>query len=388
VEKESKTRRILLTGARSPCALELSRNLNRSGHTVFAADTSSFHVALFSNSVEKFYAIPSPRYDIEGFISHLSEIITKEKIDLLIPIWEEVMYISLHKDRLPKSCEVFCAPFKLLHHLHNKWLFIKLLNSYGIKAPHSVLVNNNKELEEFSIEHPYVLKRCYSRGSRYIIKVMTPEPPPINIDPENPWIAQEYIEGDKYCSYSVCYQGKVLAHAVYPVKYTMDGNSCLAFEAIDHPKILRWIKNLADKTGYTGQWAFDFIETPQGVLYAIECNPRATSGLHLFGREDRLDRAFFHETTDTIIPRVGNSKQIATGMLMYGLGIGRSEKRLQEYLKKFFTTKDVVFSLQDLKPFLFEPLVLTSYWLKSKKKGLSIPVMFTHDLDWDEDPAL
>ena len=37
-------KRILLTGARSPCALELARHLKSAGHQVFAADTSKLHV--------------------------------------------------------------------------------------------------------------------------------------------------------------------------------------------------------------------------------------------------------------------------------------------------------------------------------------------------------
>lgn len=381
-------KRILITGARSPCALELARQLNQCGHVVFAADTTTFHLSRFSNAVKKFLTIPSPRYQVEAFIEKLSELIVSEEIDLLIPMWEEAMYLSLYLDRLPKTCEVFCASFKLIHELHHKWYFIKLLEKLEIKKiPRSVLLRNNHDLEDFSFETPYVLKKCFSRQSRGILKVTTPKPPKITISPDNPWIAQEYIHGEKYCSYSVCYKGEVLAHTAYPVQYTMDGSSCLAFEAIEHPQIMEWVKNIVQKTGYTGQIAFDFIETPSEELYSIECNPRATSGIHLFKSEDRLDRAFLHEISEIITPKVGNTQQIIAAMLLYGLGLGIAEKNFQGYLRKLLTTKDVVFSSRDLKPFLLKPLVLTSYWVRSKKLGMSIPFLFTHDLDWDEDPT-
>lgn len=386
IKQMDKTKRILLTGARSPCALELARHLGHSGHTVIAADTSTMHVIRFSNSIKKFYDFPSPRYDTKGFFEKINRIIRDENIDLVIPIWEEVIYLSRRRDLLPDSCEVFCAPFQLLHDLHHKWNFIKLLGSLGIKAPWSVLLRSSKDFENFEFKKPYILKKCYSRASRAIIKVTDHKPPQVSIQPENPWIAQEFLQGEKYCSYSVCYQGKVLAHTVYPVQYTMDGSSCVAFEAIDHPRIFEWVKNLARKTSFTGQVAFDFIENEEGGLYAIECNPRATSGIHLFKPEDRLDRAFLNQTEQTIFPKTGNTQQIALGMLMYGLGMGSKEKRFSKYLKKFLTTKDVVFSSRDLSPFLLEPLVLSSYWMKSKKLGISIPVLFTQDLEWDEDP--
>jgi len=379
-------KKVLLTGARTTCALELARQLSWAGHKVFAADTTSFHVSRFSNAVSKFYLIPSPRFDLNGFIDKLCEIIEKEKIDMLIPIWEEVMYLSLHLKRIPKTCEVFCSPFKLIYSLHHKWQFINLLQSLDIPTPRSVLLGSNEDLEAFSMESPYVLKRCFSRGSQFLLKIMTPKMPGIKIEPDNPWIAQEYIQGKKFCSFSVCYQGKLLAHSAYPVQYTIDGNSCVAFESIEHSGIVDWVSNFIKEIKYTGQIAFDFIEN-QGQLYVIDCNPRATSGVHLFKPEDRIDRAYFHQETETIFPKKGNTQQIAAGMLMYGLKVGASEKKLSNYIKKFFTTKDVVFSSRDIKPFLSEPLVLASYWLRSKKLRISIPLLFTHDLDWNQDPG-
>lgn len=385
IKETNQAKRILLTGARSFYALELARLLKKSGHTVFASDTTTMHVTRFSNSIKKFYSFPSPRYDAKGFIDTLNRIIIEESIDMVIPIWEEVIYISLHQELLPESCEVFCAPFQLLHDLHHKWNFIKLLGSYGIKAPWSVLLKSNKDFENFEFKKPYILKKCFSRGSRFIFKVSSNKPPKISIQPNNPWIAQQYLEGDKYCSYSVCSKGHVLAHTAYAVNYTIDGSSCVAFEAIEHSGIFGWVKNLAHKTGFTGQIAFDFI-VQDGEVYAIECNPRATSGIHLFKPEDKLDLAFLDNTEQTIMPTTGNSQQIGLGMLIYGLRMGSRERRFSQYLKKFLTTKDVIYSSSDLAPFCAEPLILISYWLRSKILGVTIPLLFTQDLEWDEDP--
>lgn len=35
----------------------------------------------------------------------------------------------------------------------------------------------------------------------------------------------------------------------------------------------------------SGMFGFDFIEEANGTTYVIECNPRATSGIHLFGNK-------------------------------------------------------------------------------------------------------
>lgn len=379
------TSNILFTGARSTCALELARHLTAAGHRVIATDTSSMHIARFSNAVEKFLVTPSPRFNTEGFIQTLLEIVEKEKIDLVIPIWEEVMYLSRFVERFPKTCKVFSSPFGVVHTLHHKWLFIKELQSFDIVAPKTVLLRSNEELQKLTFDHAYVLKACYSRGSRQILKVNAGgSPPEIKITSENPWIAQEFIHGKKFCSYSVCQQGKVLAHAAYPVTYTMDESSCLAFESIEHPKIFEWVKFYINTINFTGQAAFDFIETPEGKLYAIECNPRATHGVHLFKPEEGLAKAFLNQLEDPVFPAVGNTQQIVAGMIMYGWKDAVGQKIFRKYLKKFLTTKDVVYSSKDLKPFFCEPLVLASYVWKSKIQKLSIPVLYTHDLDWDE----
>ena len=246
-------KRILLTGARSPCALELARNLNHSGHEVIAADTSSFHTLLFSNTVKKFLKFPSPRYYPEEFADALTEIIRKEKIDLLIPVWEEVLYISQIMDRLPQECEVFCSPFDVVHRLHNKWLFTEMLKEFGFAAPQSQYIDSKEDLRNIQLDIPYVLKACYSRASQNIVIVNDGCPPEVDASKENPWIAQEYLNGKKYCSYSICYQGKVLAHSSYPVEYTIDGSSCLAFVSVHHPGILQWVEKLAKNLNFTGQ---------------------------------------------------------------------------------------------------------------------------------------
>ncbi|HEY4832089.1 MAG TPA: ATP-grasp domain-containing protein, partial [Waddliaceae bacterium] len=311
-------KRVLLTGARTLCTLELSRQLHASGHEVIAADTSLWHPIRFSHSISKLIMVPSPRFAEEEFIQSLLQIIKDEKIDLLIPLWEEAIYMSRHLHRFPSSCKVFCSSFETILTLHNKWLFIRQLEALGFKIPHTRLINSRQELEMIDFNFPYILKACYSRAARKIVKVFSTQKPDIEIEASNPWIAQEYISGPQHCSYSICYQGHILAHSVYPVDYTLDGSSCIVFQAIDHPKNFEWVSRFVRAINYTGQISFDFIEDSNHNLYAIECNPRSTSGLHLFLPQDHIDKAFLNTTDSTIFARPGTRQQVAMGMILYG----------------------------------------------------------------------
>ncbi len=349
------TNRVLLTGARSICALELARHLHLAGHTVIACDTETNHLARYSNAIEKFLRIPSPRFQTESFIDSIVKITQEEKIDWIIPIWEEVVYLSLFLNRIPEQTKIFCSPFQIVHALHHKWLFIEKLKSMGFLFPETILIRSNEDIMQFEYEKSYVLKACYSRGSRKILQQAAGSSPPMNlgVSQSNPWIAQEYISGNRFCSYSVCHQGNVKAHAVYPVIHTMDKNSCLSFEAVNHEQILFWVKSFVEKINFTGHIAFDFIETKEGALYAIECNPRATSGVHLFKTDENLAAAFFNENTECIVPEVGNTQQILIGMAIFGWKDAFSERKLFNFLKKLLTTKDVVFRRGDLFPFFW-----------------------------------
>jgi predicted ATP-grasp superfamily ATP-dependent carboligase len=376
--------KVLLTNARSQITLDIARHLSYGGHEVYTVDPFFFNVSRFSNAVKKSFKTPIPSKEPEKYIEALLNIVKSEKIDLLIPIWEDVLYVSKVKDQFPDYCQVFCSSFDLIHTLHHKYLFIELLKEKGFLVPETKLVNSQEDLQKLQMNGTYALKACYSRASRKVIKVEPNTLPSVEFPKNNPWIAQKWIEGKRYCTFSICNGGEVLAHATYPVEYTLeDKNSCILYEAYNHPGILDWVKRFAISENFTGNVGFDFIESLDGELYAIECNPRATGGVHLFQLKDQIHLAFLDKATSTILASEGTSKQIATGMMIYGLKNGFMENRLTNYLKKAFTTRDVIFSFKDIKPFLLEPVIFFNYWITSKQRQLSIPEIFTDDFDWN-----
>ncbi len=380
-------KKILITYGRSFLALELARQLHAAGHTVYVADSIRFHVARFSNAISKSYKVPSPRYHPEAYLEKLIAIVKQEKIDFLLPIYEETSLLSQAHDRIPEFCQLFCPPFELFDDLHHKWRFQCKLKELGIETLRAALVQSPHEISQLDFTTPFALKPCYSRASQKVKKVYPQQAVDnLSIEPYNPWIAQEWMEGDKFCTYTICHEGKIYAHSTYPVNYAIDGNSCLIFESITHPGIYAWIEHFVKSINYTGQIAFDFIESAQKKLYAIECNPRATSGLLLFNfsPETRLDRALFKKNASPLLPEPHARQQIATGMLLYGWKKSAiPNNNIFRFLKNFCSTKDVILRSTDLKPFLFQPLIFASIWKNSRKQKLSIPDYFTHDHDWN-----
>lgn len=379
-------KKILITFARSLWTLDLARKLSAAGHQIYVADSVPFHLCRFSKAIQEPFTVPSPRFCPEEYIRAIVNITKEKKIDIVIPVYEETWLIAKNKELFPDTCTLFSPTFENFNLLHNKWLFQKKLTELDIKTPSYFLIRENKELEQLTAGHPFALKASYSRASQSVQKFFPGEASyKTNISSTNPLIAQEWIDGEKYCSYAICRDGIVQALATYPVTYAIDGNSCLIFEAIQHEGIVNWIKNFVNKMEYTGQISFDFIQSAKNrELYAIECNPRATSGLHLFSEDDGLDKAILQKIDSPIFPALGRRQQILWGMLLYGWKKnGFTQSNLKQYISTVLTTKDVVFSASDLKPFLFEPLIFASIFFHSRKKKQKIPTYFTFDHDWN-----
>ncbi len=377
---------VILTGARAPVTLDLARQFAAQGHRVVVAETVPFHFCRFTRAISKNYTIPRPGEDPEGFIKGMLDISKRESADLIIPTLEEVFYLANHHSAFSKG-QLFCDPIEKLRLLHNKWEFYQLLIKLGLTAPQTWLLKNAKDFEGIPAYKKIVVKPAFSRFATHVYILTADEyalPIGAEITPEHPWIAQEYIQGTRLSSYSVVQQGEIRAHATYPIVFHVGENgSCLAFEPIEHTGIQEWVQTFVQKTQFTGQIAFDFIEEPSGRLMVIECNPRSTSGAHLFGEEDNLPQAFFSGSVALLKPNPNQRKQMFLAMLMYAWGSAIRQGKLQDFIRCLVTSKDVVWRWDDPLPFLAQPLTVGMYWLIGKQLNKGAIEASTYDIDWN-----
>ncbi len=375
---------ILITGARSISTLNLVRILSKAGHQVFVADTQLLHPTYFSSLVHKAFTYPSPKNSLLLFISTLEKIIKENKINFLIPTCEEIFYIAKFLPQLSKLCQVFCSPFEQMMRLHNKWSFFELQKKHQIPTPVSFLIHQTSDLNNPLLPDEYILKPVFSRSSQFVKKVQKNKAPPtLEYSPNNPWMAQKWIYGKHFCSYSICHQGDLTAHSCYGVRFTVDQHSCISFLHIEHLKIFEWVKKFVHLENYTGQIAFDFIETEEGDLFAIECNPRTTSGLHLFNEHKEIHEAFFEPDYPTIQPSIGVQRQLFIGMLLFGWKKHNWHLGRLNYFKELLLVRDTLFSWQDPLPYLTLPLMLGVYLSNAFRTKKSLVNSFTEDIEWN-----
>lgn len=377
---------ILITFGRSFLTLNLARLLAAAGHRVSTCDSLPITVSRYSNAVSSFHRVSPPKFKPQEYCRDVAELVKSEGIDMVIPIHEETDILSMMAGLFPPSVELFLSPFEVEDMLHNKFSYQEALVERGFQTLKFRKLSSAEDAAKLDFETPFAVKQAYSRGSQQIYKMHPGESLDfLTYDPDNPWIAQEWLEeGDRYCTYSVCRDGEVFAHATYPVSYAIDGNSCLTFEHVDHPEILEWVKNLVKSVNFTGHMGLDFFDHPERGLYTIECNPRATSGIMMYTREDRVDRAFFGQNTEVISPPTGRVTMIGLGMLLYGWRKNALPgNTLRRFARDFRAARDVIYDPLDRKPAAMLIPAYAAILTHGYKYKVGLAEAFMHDHEWD-----
>ncbi|OPG98710.1 hypothetical protein B2I21_10275 [Chryseobacterium mucoviscidosis] len=412
---------VLLTGGRAPVTLDLARMLQQAGHRVYVAESAVRHLCRLSSAVERCFTVPSPRHETENYLLEMERLVQAWQIDLLIPMCEEVFYIAQGAERLGDHCRVLVSSIEQLHELHHKYDFIQLAESLGLSVPDTRLINSQQEWlgaqPVLEMEGEWVWKPVYSRfaakvrmpisstadfdggpsdkkkytGNMKQYRLQNGPPGDVEISVASPWVAQAYVAGQMLCTYSVAYEGKIVAHTTYDSRYrTGSVGASVFFEHVEHEGVYEWVRKFVHATGFSGQIGFDFIETEDGQLYAIECNPRATSGIHLFHPGDGLVRALIApdeyelgKETKVVTPEQGSKAMLTLPMLVSGLQQLWRKGSLGAWITAWRGTRDVVYQRHDPKPWFEQFAVVLTAWRLARKHKLSLTEALTHDIEWN-----
>lgn len=389
-------KRVLFTGARAPVTLDLARQFHRQGIQVFLAESLKHHLSQGSLAVAGQFQVPAPRQETEAFAERLARIIAENQIDLVIPTCEETLYVALLRDRLP--CPVLVDRLDKLLKLHDKASFIETCARHGFATPATRMVRSREAMLDAVARNPEVVcKPVYSRfGNEAILCAIGPEEgerlESVECSPERPWVIQEYLSGEHFCSYSVASGGKLVAHSSYSGRY-FAGKAVIDFNLRRDAEIEAWVAKLVAAENLTGQVSFDFIRTTDGRLCAIECNPRATSGVHLFAEGDGLVQAMIRAaglapaaaaSAPTLCRPSGDRKSmLGLAMLIYALPSARSLGELARILKVFAAHRDVILDWRDPVPFFSQFISFGYLALMSWIRGMPVISASTHDIEWN-----
>lgn len=288
---------VLITGARAPAALDLARAFHATGHRVHMADCSPCWTARLSRTPSRVHAYGSPVHGPESFATDIDGLLDILKPALVVPVCEEVFHFAALAERRPALAAVlFAPPLRTLRTLHSKRLFASACTRIGLPVPETWVLSEPADLVGLPPSSTLVFKPEYSRfGVDALI-----QPPPerlaaLRISAQRPWVVQRHVAGSEMSFYAVAKAGRLTAFSAYGSTWRERGGASYAFAAPDAraTDALRALAlALAAEIVRDGQFACDVIFDIQGRPWLLECNPRATSGVHLFARDPALAQAF------------------------------------------------------------------------------------------------
>ncbi|OWA36017.1 hypothetical protein B9G55_09120 [Saccharibacillus sp. O16] len=420
--------RVLITGGRAPCALDLARGFAARGAEVYAAECLEHPLCAASRAVKQTFRVPPPAQNPAGYAAALRDIVRSKQIGLLLPTCEEIFYISEHRGSFGPGCRVLAPPLGTLRELHSKWAFIALCARLGFAVPQTVRLGGEREAQiagELPRRRPgeaaYILKPEFSRFSSGVSRHQTLDEARAEARRTGgTWVAQTFVAGEMLCTYGVAHEGRLLAHAAYRAPQTASGASvCFAPDA--DPAAREWVSRFVERTNFSGQLAFDFIRTEEGALLPIECNPRATSGVHLLlapqiqgaevnavvsrvataaseagktgvGSEaqrpaDLLDALAHPEhVRETILAAPAKTPMLRLPMLGSGLSQLHSPRKFARWLRDYRGSRDVLLQQEDRMMLPQALRMMRELRSRARRLGLTMSEASVHDIVWNGQP--
>lgn len=287
--------RVLVTGARAAAALDLARSLRAAGFEPHLADSSPARLARWSNSAGPVHRYASPVRRPAAFAEDVRRLIDRLAPTRIIPACEEVFHLSALAAADGFADRLFAPGPEILAALHAKDRFVGLCRDLSLPAPETRAVADPDALEAAVRDlGDVVLKPVWSRfGSRTLVSPTAEQARAVQPTANDPWVVQGRVVGEDVSLYAVCNSGRIDAFAAYGSDRRSRGGAALTFRppAADVVARLRPMADALAAYAGNGQISCDAVIDAEGRPWLIECNPRATSGVHLFDRAPAFGRA-------------------------------------------------------------------------------------------------
>ena len=364
---------VLLTLGRLPKALDPARSFAKLGWRVIVADPFADHLTGASRACARSVQVPSPADDPAGWLDAIERIAREENVKLILPISEETLYASYLQARLP-DVVIFTMPPGVLHEAHDKWCFAEHAKSLGLSVPNTLRADE-APARAMADSGDFVWKErrsCGGGGTKLL-------PQGAAYEPTDRAIVQERIRGEELSSCSLCIAGEVRGTAIYRAS-VISGTVAVGFSRVEEAHIEDFAARYAQATTWTGFLSFDFMRDAAGQIFALECNPRLTSGVHFFQTDD-LAPAILQQSAhlrlrkDTDLQQFWSCLQEAQGALPNVLGFARKLGAMRQ-------RRDVTFSSDDPMPLLTMPWTARALLRRASRDQVPMAVAASADIGW------
>ncbi|MEO0529157.1 MAG: ATP-grasp enzyme [Planctomycetota bacterium] len=365
-EDRKKRPTVLITGGKMTKALELSRCFNAAGWRVVLCETPKYWLTghRYSRAVDRFQLTPELHDPAYG--KGLAQIARDESADLFVPVCSPASsrIEAIAAKELPDTCRVMHVDADQIDLLDDKYQLAKAAAAVDLPAPKSFRITNAGQVDHDDLRNErrrYLLKSIRYDALRRLDLTRLPMATAaatrefvrsLPISTDNPWVLQEFIEGEEYCTHSTIRDGRVLVHIC-----CRSSDFQINYEHVEVPEIEEWVRDFASAYNLTGQVSFDFIRAnDDGRYYAIECNPRTHSAITAFHSQRAAVANAYASDRESVATLKPSAAARPTFWLYHELGrlltSVLSPSQFIERVRVLVSGKDAIFAWSDPLPFL------------------------------------
>lgn len=378
---------VLITGARAAAALDIARDFRAAGWEPHLADCSPARIARWSAAAASVHRYPSPASEGEGFRRRIAELADRLGVRLVVPTCEEVFHLAAPTLSAPLAGRLFAPPLALLRRLHDKLGFAKACAEWKLPVPESHAIDTPHDLGRFADQaEDWVFKPRFSRfGEAALVGPSRSTLASLAFVPGQGLLAQRRVRGGEASFYAVAHRGELTAFSAYRSDWRMRGGASYAFEPLpaSQAQMLRALAAaLARAADLSGQFACDVMIDAAGNPWLIECNPRATSGVHLFAGDGRLARAIIGDAHSLAEPPPVPA-YLGPAMWVFGLPAAIGSKRVAAWRQAMAHGRDVLARPGDRLPMFGALVDSLGFSLAARKHGITMSAATTRDIEWN-----
>ena len=289
--------RVLILNIFSRNALAVVNSIDRS-ITLYGADIEYERCrwycpdfGLHSSRICKIVRHADPVKNMEKFIQDLVNFCNCYEIDAVIPAGDQIVrYVSKAKLKINERTNaiILTEDYEKLLRISDKWLTTQICAQQNVPCPKSTLLDlaGNWKSEIINFKWPIVAKPRTSHASKGVVFFdnrqdlvdwITAQQSLVLIQNNQPvYMLQECIYGSLHDVALVAYKGETMAafsQRRISGLYDFGGGGIVTITT-DEPKIIEYAKHIVAALEWNGVCEFDFILSPTGEFYLLECNPR------------------------------------------------------------------------------------------------------------------
>lgn len=339
-------------------------------------DDTSINIARHSRYCLQFF-----KYSKGKLLDYLFDFSRKREYRnwLLIPTNDyQVEVLSKNKNELEKFYKVGTDDWEVVEKCYNKILTYQIALDSKIDIPHTYFPKNIDDLDNASIKYPCIIKpavmyKFYSKLKKKVLKchdkaeLIENYKMALEIISSDEIIVQEIIPGDSENQYSACflYDGdKPLVSLAarrkrqHPIDF---GNATTFAETVFDYRLVEISKTFLNKINYKGICEVEFkYDIRDGKYKLLEINPRtwkwhyiakATGSDFLVGLYQNI---YYRQKIEQNKWPTASWQHLLTDYPI----ILKLRKRKQKHEEMKRNTVYAVFSLSDIRPFVFEKIYL------------------------------